>query len=401
MTGPRPIALLITAIPLQLAACSEPVQPPACGVNLHGDDASCSDGHSDPGELCLTLGATRPIAKHMYRLHNLTLADFNGDKHLDLRIGSEIYTGAGDGTFSETFIRTGGSSSARDVAAGDFNGDGITDLAHVTYDINIFDDPGYPDDRKLLTIWWGNEALDPIKTASFSHFFFEYPVNVLAADFNEDGLDDLAISQISSDIARCDAWILIRDPVLPPEQSFSRLGWVPGVNGSLGCRVAAFDIDDDGHLDLDTTLDEFYAGTGTGEFTPRPTRRPVAVVATHGHDLNCDDIPDAVAPTETATQIWRGLGDGEFKVVDPALSTGDAVATIARFNNDVEPDILVAGDLGLRVLLGDSDFSFTDGALLSTNPGYTELAVADLNEDTHPDIVALGPAGVDIFVSHP
>lgn len=398
---PRITPSRVATTMLALAACSEPADPKACGVNLHGDDTHCGDGHSDPGELCLTLAASLPAAKFMYRLHNLTLADFNGDHHLDLRIGSDIHTGTGDGTFSETFIRTSGSTDARDVAAGDFNGDGITDLAYVTYSINVFADPDLEEDRKQLTIWTGNPTLDPGDAHQFSDLLFEYPANLVAADFNDDGLDDLAIAIVTWDIDFCDPVIYLRDPDLPTPLSFTQVDRLSGVNGALGCRLATFDIDADGHADIDTTLAEFYAGDGSGKFTPRTTERPIAVVATHGHDLNCDGIPDAVARHDDATQVWQGLGAGEFKVVEPALNTLDVASTVARLNHDAEPDVLTAGAAGLRIFAGDADFGFSAAIPLAEHTDYSELAVADLNEDGHPDVVALRPAGADIFLTHP
>jgi hypothetical protein len=386
-------AAVLALVPL--SSCPEKNEEMACGVNLHTDDALCENGHDDPGELCLRPDGSLPLAKTMYALHNLTLADFNGDGHLDLRIGGEIYAGNGDGSFSEVFIRPGGSSQAKDVASGDFNGDGIADLAYVSYNINPLDEPG-EEDLKLLVLWSGNAALDPLQTVSVTDLFVDYPANVVAADFNEDGIDDLAVAQRSWDIEHCDAEILFN--VGPELVKGAR---IPGLSGASGCRLATFDIDGDGHADVDTTLEAFHAGAGTGEFIAVKSQRPLAGTAAYGHDLNCDEVPDAVGRQNGTTQVWQGVGKGEFDVAQAELSAGDVFVAVAALNRDVEPDILVAGSLGLRVLLGDADLGFPEAVVVSTEAGYTELAVADINEDGRPDVAALGPSRVDIFLSHP
>lgn len=187
---------------------------PLCGANLHTDDATCGNGKADPGELCLEPAGEIPVEPYETYRKNLELADFNGDGHLDLRIASVIHAGHGDGSFAEAFgpLVVDHGNGGLDWASGDFDGDGLVDLAFVDSATNPLGDPGLPADFRELWIWRGSPELKTSPTEFHSDLIDEgmYPTGIAAADLDEDGRDDLIVPIRASDYYIYEAGIFLR-----------------------------------------------------------------------------------------------------------------------------------------------------------------------------------------------
>jgi len=118
------------------------------------------------------------------------LGDFDGDGVLDLIAASdegsplvEFFWGDGSGGFAadddSTFRLAPG---AKNIAVGDFNGDGIHDAAVASYHYT-----------EVLVLLGGRDSIHAGYLPGDEH-----PWGLAAADMNEDGLDDLVIADDTS-----------------------------------------------------------------------------------------------------------------------------------------------------------------------------------------------------------
>jgi hypothetical protein len=124
----------------------------------------------------------------------MAAVDFNGDGKLDLAVvgdyvsagGVTILLGNGDGTFAATGPNLDLTADFALIATGDFNGDGIQDFVSPNY----FEFGGSP------TIFLGKgDGTFTFKKTSFT--LDSFPTAVVAGDFNSDGILDLAFSDLN------------------------------------------------------------------------------------------------------------------------------------------------------------------------------------------------------------
>lgn len=127
-------------------------------------------------------------------LGTLVAADFNGDGKLDLAVvgdyvssgGVTILLGNGDGTFAAAGPNLDPTADFALIATGDFNGDGIQDFVTPNY----FEFGGSP------TIFLGKgDGTFTFKKTSLTLDYF--PTSVVVGDFNGDGVLDLAFSDLN------------------------------------------------------------------------------------------------------------------------------------------------------------------------------------------------------------
>jgi hypothetical protein len=124
----------------------------------------------------------------------MAAADFNGDGKLDVAVvgdyvssgGVTILLGNGDGTFTTAGPNLSPTADFALIATGDFNGDGIADFVTPNY----FEFGGSP------TIFFGKgDGTFTFKKTSFTLDYF--PTSVVVGDFNGDGVLDLAFSDLN------------------------------------------------------------------------------------------------------------------------------------------------------------------------------------------------------------
>ena len=331
------------------------------------------------------------------------VGDFNGDGLADLAIVNAVsdtitvQLGKGDGTFTTlpqtvTFgtmpCASNSFQSNCAIAVSDFNHDGKADLAVTSGSDNT------------LTVFQGNGdgtftpfAGSPIPTGLF-------PEAVKAGDFNNDGLQDLVVANANDD----DVSILLGNG----DGTFTATA-APIPTGAFPFFIAVADFNGDGSADLavvngrDNTI-SILLGDGTGNFTagpspsiPQPTGPGLTAIVTA--DFNGDGYVDlAVAEFNNPGNIvftFMGNGDGTFSAPSAPIPVGvnPFSLTALDFNGDGITDLAVANfsytaDSGtLSLLIGKGDGTFNQPLppiVLGTYPN--DVVAADFNGDGKPDL---------------
>jgi hypothetical protein len=219
----------------------------------------------------------------------------------------------------------------------------------------------------------------------------EAPVAPVVADFNGDGVDDIAIANsgsgdISVALGRGDG-------------SFQPQRRVPA--GTEAVALAVADFDGDGRIDL-AVADRrggaavILPGLGDGGFAAARalavSPSPSGIVAA---DFDGDGRIDLAIADAAAQEvvILLGRGDGSFR--DPASidpGTPPRAIAAADMDGDRRTDLVVAGSFRVVVLKGRGDGGFDRVFAGSTATRSVSIAVADFDGDRVPD-VALGGDG--------
>jgi len=234
------------------------------------------------------------------------------------------------------------------VISADFNGDGIPDLAS-TYSIG---------NSVEISLGSGNGSfsgptLIPVGSG---------PSGIVAADFNDDGRMDLAVSNSGDNTVQ----ILIGngDGTFTPSQPIP----VTGVNPT---KLVAADFNGDGKLDL-AVID--YCGTGTTGC--QPTGAPLG--------------PGFLT-------IFLGNGDGTFttSAVSPATGVQPASIVAGDFNSDgfVDLAIVNTGSNTVTMLMGNGDGTFTSTTTAAaTGSRPQDVVTADFDGDGQLDLAVINAA---------
>ncbi|HEY6807020.1 MAG TPA: VCBS repeat-containing protein [Pyrinomonadaceae bacterium] len=334
--------------------------------------------------------------------NNNTLGDFNGDGILDIASTAldnvVIMSGNGNGTFNpKVTYPTGG--PAQDLTSGDFNGDGKVDLVVTINDPNIG-----------LAVLIGNgdgTFAAPVNFPNASHL--DSPA-IVATDVDNDGkLDVVVAHQIACYTSPCvvgrsiSVWLGFGDGTF-------QLPWEMEVGSGMS-RIVVSDFNRDGIKDLAIAGDrsQVYVlfGVGNGTFLQQPTITLTAdtlgVDATDIDlaDFNGDGSPDlvvAIALNGSRTAILLGNTDGTFRRPSIITEPGSRVPqyqVVGDFNRDGFEDIALALGFGsnglMEILNGNGDGTFRAPVLYQQPPAKSSVSggvlfTGDFNRDGKPDI---------------
>lgn len=356
------------------------------------------------------LNSSTPTLKQ--EANAVAVADFNGDGIPDLAVSDSnsgqvllaILLGNGDGTFTATPTSPTVGLYPDSIAVGDFNGDGMPDLAVTSVDQNT------------VTILLGNgdgtfRSAPNLSTGST-------PQSVATGDFNGDGVADLVVVNAGSVLI----FLGNGDGSFKPPTS--------APTGASSITVAIGDFNGDGIPDLAVTNScgnsnpcnnsngtvSILIGKGDGTFAAAPASpvtgpSPVGLATA---DFNGDGILDLAVSNNDgenvndAIDIFLGNGDGTFKTA--AMNAGNGLSfksiAVADFNGDGIPDLAVGefwhGQLAIYLGKGDGTFSANLAESAASQLGSGYIVAADFNGDGIPDLVAPSQDGnVPILLAQP
>ncbi|MGA3134327.1 MAG: FG-GAP-like repeat-containing protein [Terracidiphilus sp.] len=303
--------------------------------------------------------------------------DFNGDGITDL-VAIQAFgdgfmlLGNGDATFedAQTFTAPGANGIVGEfnssIVTGDFNGDGKLDFATLY--------------NGVVTIFLGNGD------GTVTNGYQSQPIGAAHAfavgDFNGDGKLDLVLaggttgSNVTILLGNGDGTFIVG--------ATSPTGANPGA-------VAVGDFNGDGKLDIavgnqNSNSVSILLGNGDGTFTSAEsiamTAGPNALAIA---DFNGDGKLDLAVAADGTVIILMGNGDGSFTGVGPASGYSGLTVAVGDFNADGVADLAVAGNNNLA-LLGNGDGTFTTVMSQQEVTDSGSIAIADFNGDGTSDI---------------
>jgi hypothetical protein len=295
-------------------------------------------------------------------------ADVNGDGITDLLSASvsandaSVLLGTGSGAFTPTFespFEVESQTNPTSVAVADFNGDGHPDLA--------FADCGAPchgsgEPRVSIYLGDGSGHFTPAAGSPFA-VGLERTSTIVAADFNRDGRQDVAVA------GKGQVAVLLGNgegALAPALES-------PFATGSAEATsdIAAADLNGDGDLDVVSANSKEHTvsvmlGNGHGglnaDSSPLPTGSTGAASSVAIADMDANGTPDVVVTNEKddpeSGDVSVLLGNGRGGLVpaegSPFSSGGEAsFGRVGDFNGDGQPDVAIANgdDRSVSVLL--------------------------------------------------
>jgi hypothetical protein len=327
-----------------------------------------------------------------YSLQYVAVADFNGDKILDIAASDnvngvvEIFTGKGDGTFptAPTPYPSDTATGPNPVGliVGDFNGDGKPDLAV----INNHGSPAATADVGIL-INNGKGGFNPVVVYPLSTVATE----ITAADVNGDGKLDLVVPLYGTSTKAGNAVAILLgngNGTFQAEKDVSLGAYLNPYDAAVG------DLNGDGKVDLAVTIEDQSAnpsqgiavafGNGNGTFGA-PTlllstlQNPKFDVPLPGYvkivDLNQDGIPDLVYSNSEFSTVGILYGKGAGAFYDPVEFPADRWAwglALVDLNGDGGTDVVASGN----------SFDFSGVAVLFNSGGNKMTLTSSLNPST-------------------
>jgi hypothetical protein len=275
------------------------------------------------------------------------------------------------------------------VTAGDFNKDGISDLAVADF--------SYPGGVSVL-LGNGNGTFQPAVSYAVAPFLQA----ITSTDVNHDGNPDLIMNGNAFG-----AWLLLGNG----NGTFQAAIQIPG---PPGLAVALGNFNGDTYPDLvynsGSTGIAIKTGNGDGTFTTGSgytisfTASPDFVAV---NDMNHDGINDLVVACDGASagvvSVLLGKGDGTFQnPVNTTVGTYDYALAADDFNGDGTNDVAVtdynAGTV--TILLGKGDGSLINKGVYNVGYQAQSVATGDFNGDGTNDLVVAAGTNAAVLLGN-
>lgn len=299
----------------------------------------------DSGEVGVFMATSPGVHAPYQTVHSgtgsfrLALGDFNGDSVPDFVVGNrpvvDIRIGNGDGSF--TAVPSLPIDDAVDFAVGDWDADGIQDLA-----VNADAPSG---SRVHVFVGQGNGTF--VEDAT-DYSLILSGQQLLSADMNLDGDPDLLVAGAS--------------------------GGYRGAQLMTGGPGVSFE--------LDSTIPSTTSG-----------HTPVDSVV---GDFNSDGWPDVASAVRHLGGIAVTMGSDEG-LVSPRQHPGESTGhSLGDFDGDGQLDLIVVSDNAVQIFLGDGLASFADQPTASLSyPGreFRDVVVGDFDQDGALDAIVIEQLG--------
>jgi len=324
-----------------------------------------------------------------------------------------LLTGNGDGTFDAAvhFPATpaGVQGFPKHLASGDFNEDGMSDLvvsnsAVGTMTLLLNNGSGFAA-AVSYNLW-----IDPADTGR------TFPSDLVVADFNEDGNEDVAVTAVMNGVGRVS--LLLGDgtggfdpPLLFPAETS------PG-------GIIATDLDGDRHLDLIVTnglVNEIslLSGNGDGTFDLPVSfsigsdafHRPVSLVS---EDFDENGTPDVAVTNNESGTVSIFLNDGAGGFAAPTrfpVGLEPQGIQVGDFNGDTKPELIIPNfrttveTQSVTAYLGVGDGTFGPSLEVSLGASKNPVAAAAGYFDDDPsdpnaklDLVVVNRSGNSVSI---
>jgi len=320
---------------------------------------------------------------------SIAVGDFNGDGIPDIAIGTNgtitgylsILLGNGDGTFQAAKSFTSLPNNQAMVAAHFVNG-GPLDI--LTVDNNA-------SGTNNADLFIGNGEGGGTVQAPFSLGGLANVTAVAAGDFNRDGYEDFVITGVIYGVY-CFAPVLGSGSGTFGGPTLNAIGDYP-----LLVAVGAFNTS--GYPDIvvvDTNANQatIFENNSQGYFFPEGQANtgtnPTAMVT---GDFNGDGYLDLAITNSGSNNVTILLGKGNYTLTPAAASpaTGHTPTSLAvgDFNGDGIADLAVvnSGDKTVSILLGKGDGTFTASTTLATGINPVNVATGDFSGTGLADLV--------------
>jgi hypothetical protein len=360
-----------------------------------------------------------PTVVHGASGTSVIATDVNGDGKTDLIMGSftlVVRTGDGAGNFSApSFFDRVANGGVGSIALGDFDGDGIQDVAAAG---------SFP---AGVTYFKGDGAGG--YTATKSYLANNNPGSLAVGDFDGDGKPDIATGGNAFNTSPATNISVLRNngggDFEAARAAYAGISQPSGLLAGTPFDVAHGDFNGDGREDLAVLNRQQFDFQGarvtillryaSGNFSPS-----ASIVYSNGSsffqiiaaDFNKDGKADVAvvgtisSPFSYIVSVSLSNGDGTFSApnnvnVSPQAAEPLSIAA-GDFNNDTNPDIIVlsrqAG--GVAVLLGNGSggFTFSGAGTTPLGTGFDSVAVGHFNNDTLLDAVVTDSARRRVLV---